>query len=231
MLKSILEYLPLILFVLITKYFGDLLIFLNQHFAGFAAWLAQYYGNFSKYSELALKDPSNTDLSNEALRAATIVLVAFSLIQALIYRLKGWKLSSMQKWGSCSVIILGLLSLLFHNPMIIKMKPTILFGLFGLIGLGIAKWKNINWIEKMYREAFSQAETPLPASGHVLWGRFLNEASAFFMVLAIMNAFVAWYAQPAQWATFKVFGLSFLTLIFFAHQGFRVMKAAEHSNS
>jgi len=231
MLKSILEYLPLILFVLLTKYFGSLLLYITQHFAGLAAWIAQFYGDFAKYSELALKDPSNTELANEALRAATIVLIAFSLIQALIYRLKGWSLSSMQKWGSCSVIILGLLSLLFHNPMIIKMKPTVLFGLFGLIGWGVAQWKNINWVEKMYREAFSQAETPLPAPGHFIWNRFLNEASAFFIVLAIMNAFVAWYAAPAQWATFKVFGLSLLTLIFFSYQGFRVIKISENSNS
>ncbi len=172
MLKSILEYLPLILFVLLTKYFGSLLLYITQHFAGLAAWLALYYGDFAKYSELALKDPSNTELANEALRAATIVLIAFSLVQALIYRLNGWSLSSMQKWGSCSVIVLGLLSLLFHNPMIIKMKPTVLFGLFGLIGWGVAQWKNINWVEKMYREAFSQAETPLPAPGHSCAGYY-----------------------------------------------------------
>jgi intracellular septation protein len=190
MLKPLLEYLPLVLFVIVTRYYNA---------------IAKYYGWAAGGT-------------HDGLKAATMVLIACALLQAIVYRLKGWKFSSMQKWSICSVVVLGLFSLLFNNPMIIKMKPTVLFGLFAIIGWIVAKWKNINWVERMYREAFAQAETPLPESGHATWSTALIQATAFFMSLSILNAVVAYHATDEQWATFKLFGLGILTLVFFMWQ-------------
>lgn len=197
MLKSILEYLPLILFVLTTKFYSD--------FATQLGWTA--IGE------------------HDGLRAATAILVVCAIIQAIVYHFKGWKFSSMQKWSICSVVVLGLFSLLFANPMIIKLKPTVLFGLFSLFGFIWAKWKGMNWVEKMYREAFAaQNDIALPDTDHPMWQQALNYATVFFMLLAALNLLVAYNFTDEQWASFKLFGLSGLTLIFFMWQGSTVLK-------
>lgn len=185
MIKSLIEYTPLLLFVIVTRFYG--------------------------------------------LPAATATLIVCSVLQYIIYRLAGWKQSSMQRWSQFTVLVLGTLSLLLHNTMIIKLKPSVLFTLFPLIGLIVYKWKHVNWLERMYREAMGHGDTPLPDPDHPFWKRALWQATAFFLAMAVINVFVALYATDQQWATFKLVGLTSLTLLFFTSQGLCLMRFNESS--
>jgi intracellular septation protein len=103
----------------------------------------------------------------------------------------------------------GAMTLWLHDPSFIKMKPTIINLIFAAVLLGgLATGKPL--LKVLLGEALR-----LTNEG---W-RILTVRWAFFFIgLAILNELIWRNLSEATWASFKVFGILPLTMLFFACQ-------------
>jgi intracellular septation protein len=107
------------------------------------------------------------------------------------------------------VLIFGSLTLLLHDDTFIKMKPTIVNTLFGLVLLGGMLFR-----QSLLRVVFGDVYKLKPEGWTVLtlrWG-------LFFLFLAALNE-VVWRTQSTDfWVAFKVWATMPLTVVFAALQ-------------
>src|SRR6266567_1089772 len=103
------------------------------------------------------------------------------------------------------VIVFGTLTLVLHDETFIKVKPTIIYGLFAAI-LGGGLLFGRSFIAVMFDQMFNLT----PQGWRVLTLRW----AMFFAGLAVLNEIV-WRTQTTDfWVNFKVFGVTPLTMIF-----------------
>jgi intracellular septation protein len=102
--------------------------------------------------------------------------------------------------------VFGGLTLWLHDPVFIKMKPTIVNLLYaGVILGGLAVKQNV-W-KMMFQGAF-------PALPEKVWTVFALRWGLFFIFLAGVNEFVWRNFSESFWANFKVFGVMPMTFLF-----------------
>src|SRR5712671_2037724 len=107
------------------------------------------------------------------------------------------------------VVVFGTLTLVLHDELFIKVKPTIIYVLFGgvlLVGLGFGK----SLLGVVFDSVFHLTEEG--------WRKLTVRWALFFLALAVLNEIV-WRSQTTDvWVTFKVFGVVPLTFLFAASQ-------------
>ncbi len=107
------------------------------------------------------------------------------------------------------VIVFGGLTLFLQNETFIKLKPTIIYVLFGaalLIGLAFGK----SLLGLVFDSVFHLTDEG--------WRKLTLRWALFFLALAVLNEIV-WRTQSTDtWVTFKVFGVLPLTFVFAALQ-------------
>jgi intracellular septation protein len=107
------------------------------------------------------------------------------------------------------VLIFGGLTLILHNDTFIKIKPTIIYALFGAVLLGgLAFGKPLLGV--VFDSLFHLTEEG--------WRKLTVRWALFFLVLAVLNEIVWRNTSTNVWVDFKVFGVMPLTLIFGALQ-------------
>jgi len=143
---------------------------------------------------------------------ATAVAIAASVAQFIWLRATGKRIE-MTHWINLSVIIVfGGATLVFHNDVFIKWKPTVLYWLFAAILLA-GKWIfKRNLIQKVMG---TQIDMP-----GAVWEKLNLSWAAFFVASGALNLYVAFSGQytESQWVNFKVFGLMALLLAFVVAQ-------------
>jgi intracellular septation protein len=107
------------------------------------------------------------------------------------------------------VLVFGGLTLFLHDDVFIKLKPTIIYVLFGgtlLAGIALDK----PFLSIMFDQMFH-----LTAEG---WRKLTWRWALFFLALAVLNEIV-WRTQTTDfWVSFKLFGVVPLTFLFGALQ-------------
>jgi len=107
------------------------------------------------------------------------------------------------------VLVFGGLTLVLHNDTFIKIKPTIIYALFGGVLLGGLL------LGKPLLGAVLDSMFQLTEEG---WRKLTLRWALFFFALAILNEIV-WRSQTTDvWVSFKVFGVVPLTFLFAALQ-------------
>ena len=103
------------------------------------------------------------------------------------------------------VIVFGTLTLALHDETFIKIKPTIIYGLFAII-LGGGLLFGRSFIAIMFDQMFN-----LTPRG---WRLLTMRWALFFVTMAILNEIV-WRTQTTDfWVAFKAFGMIPLTMGF-----------------
>ena len=140
--------------------------------------------------------------------ATAVFMVAVVLALAVSYVLTR-HLPAMPLITAAIVLVFGSLTLLLHDEHFIKVKPTIIYVLFGVVLLsGLALGKPL--LGMVFDSVFHLTEEG--------WRKLTLRWALFFFVLAILNEIV-WRSQSTDvWVNFKVFGVVPLTFLFAALQ-------------
>ncbi|MGR3290421.1 MAG: inner membrane-spanning protein YciB [Paracoccaceae bacterium] len=153
-------------------------------------------------------DIGGTEYSGFILVTAMFIpLIALSTF--LLYRLTG-KLAKMQIATLVLVTVFGGLTVYFNDERFFKMKPTMIYLLFGgALGVGLARGKS--YLEFMMGELM-----PLQPAG---WMILTKRMMWFFFTLAVLNEAIWRNFSTDAWVSFKTFGLPVAIFVFFMTQG------------
>lgn len=145
----------------------------------------------------------------EGFIVATAAFIPVLLIStALIWWLSG-KLSKMQVMTAVLVLLFGGMSVWFNDERFFKMKPTIIYLIFGgLLGFGLLRGQS--YLRYVMEEAM-----PMRDEG---WMILTRRLCAFFFTLAIANEVVWRTMSTDAWVNFKTFGLTIAVFGFFIMQ-------------
>src|SRR5499427_7733329 len=140
--------------------------------------------------------------------ATALFMVAVVVALAVSYALTR-HLPVMPLVTAVIVLVFGSLTLILHDELFIKLKPTIIYLLFGGVLLGgLAAGKSL--LGMVFDSVFHLTEEG--------WRKLTLRWALFFFALAVLNEIV-WRSQTTDvWVTFKVFGVVPLTFVFAALQ-------------
>ena len=103
------------------------------------------------------------------------------------------------------VLVFGTLTLVLHDETFIKVKPTIIYGLFAAI-LGGGLLFGRSFIAILFNQMFNLT----PKGWRILTARW----ALFFLGMAVLNEII-WRTQSTDfWVSFKLFGAVPITMIF-----------------
>lgn len=137
---------------------------------------------------------------------ATLVVIAATLVQVAILKLRGRKIDLMLWITLALVVVLGGATVWFHNATFIKWKPSAAFW-----AMGLALWVSQAFFKKNLLQSMIGGELRLPPT---VWQRLNFAWVAFFGLMGLLNLYVAYSYSTSTWATFKVFGVYGLMIAF-----------------
>ena len=150
---------------------------------------------------------------------ATGVFMVAVLIALVVAYVKTRRIEIMPLVTAIIVLIFGGLTLILHNDEFIKLKPTIIYVLFGgtlLGGLIFGK----SFLGVLFDQVFDLTDEG--------WRKLTWRWIYFFFALAVLNEIVWRNFSTDFWVSFKLFGVVPLTLLFGALQYPLLMKYARN---
>jgi intracellular septation protein len=141
--------------------------------------------------------------------AATAVFMATIIAALVVSYVLTRHVAIMPVVTAIVVLVFGTLTLVLHDETFIKLKPTIIYTLFGVSLFG-------GWLlDKPLLAIVFDAMFHLTEEG---WRKLTLRWAAFFLVMAVVNELV-WRTQTTDfWVSFKLFGFTPITFLFAAAQ-------------
>lgn len=150
---------------------------------------------------------------------ATVVVIVATLAQVLWLKLRGRKVDTMLWVSLVIVVVLGGMTIWFHNETFIKWKPSVLYW-----AMGTALWLAPLVAGKNLLKVLLGEQIQLPAK---VWHRLNFAWVAFFAGMGLLNLWVAYSFSTDAWVNFKLFGGIGLMLVFTLAQGFYLSRYIE----
>lgn len=195
-MKLLLDFLPLILFFGTFKY-------AESHQDAAAAFASEHFGFMVAGGEVKA--------TVAPVLLATLVVMAATLLQALVLKLRGKKIDLMLWISLALVVVLGAATVWFQNETFIKWKPSGLYWVMALVFFASQAFFGKNLLKSMLGK-----ELELP---DFVWKRLNLAWVLFFGAMGVLNLYVAYNFSTSAWANFKVFGATGLMLLFTLGQG------------
>ena len=145
---------------------------------------------------------------------ATGVAVAASLVQVLWLYFSGRRVEAMHWITLAAIVFLGGATIIIHDDVFIRWKPTVVYWVFSLILFGT------HFIgDKTAAERLMGSKMELPER---IWKLMNLSFAAFTLFMGFLNLYVAFYygadldpeVQREHWVNFKVFGTLIITFLF-----------------
>jgi len=200
-MKLLLDFLPLILFFATFRY-------ADRHSDWAAAFSTEHLG--------ALVSGGVVGAAEAPVLLATLVVIVATLAQVAVVKLRGRKVDLMLWVSLTLVVVLGGLTIWFHNETFIKWKPS---GLYWTLGLSL--WASQALFGKNMLKRLLGEQIELPDQ---IWRRLNLAWVLFFGFMGLLNLWVAYHYETSTWVSFKAFGTTALMFVFFIGQGFYMSK-------
>jgi len=168
---------------------------------------------------IAFKIPENTE---QGIYLATATLIVATIIQIVINRLVYHRFENTHLITFAVVLVFGGATLLLQDERFIKWKPTIVFWIFAALALASEFIGDKN----LFRRFIGMVDKNIQAPDFV-WSRLNVSWVIFFVLVGLLNLYVAYNYDVAVWVDFKVIGLTIINFLFVAGQIiylFRYMK-------
>ncbi|MDO4435563.1 MAG: septation protein IspZ [Cardiobacteriaceae bacterium] len=149
-----------------------------------------------------------TPFADQAIYVATATMMLATCLQLLWQLIKKQPIERKQYLTAALILLLGALTLILRNEMIIKLKPTIVNFALAALFAGSVWFSNTNLTQKMLQSALSLPEP--------LWKKLNHYWVGFFIFSGTLNAFVAYFFSETFWLGFKLWGLMGSTFVFIA---------------
>ena len=137
---------------------------------------------------------------------ATSVAIVTSVIQVSYEWFRYRKIELMQWVTLGLIVLLGGATLLLHNEIFIKWKPTVINWVLAVLFLGSHYLGKEPLIKRMMN-----SQVTLPDS---VWAKLSFSWVGFFFVSGLANIYVAYHFSTNTWVDFKLFGVLGLTVLF-----------------
>lgn len=195
-MKLLFDFLPIMLFFGMFKY-------AENH----KDWAAQFATDHLG----ALVSGGAVGVGEAPVLLATVVVIAATLLQVAILKMRGRKVD-MMLWVSLGlVVVLGGATIWFHSETFIKWKPSVLYWV-----MGSAFWISQTFFGRNLLQVLMGGQLELPAP---VWRRLSAAWTVFFAVMGVLNLYVAYNFSTGTWVNFKLFGGIGLMLAFTLGQG------------
>jgi intracellular septation protein len=137
---------------------------------------------------------------------ATVVVIAATLAQVAVLKMRGRRVDTMLWVSLVLVVVLGGMTIWFHNETFIKWKPSVLYWT-----MGTALWLSPLLLGKNLLKVLLGEQLQLPTR---VWHRLNFAWVAFFAGMGLLNLWVAYSFSTDTWVNFKLFGGLGLMLAF-----------------
>ena len=137
---------------------------------------------------------------------ATAAAIIISLLQVISYWIKHRTVPSIQLISLILILLFGGGTLLLHNELFIKWKPTVLYWLLAC-GALVTQYFG----KKPLMQHLLETNIVLPAH---LWFSLNRNWIIFFTLMGSINLWVAYTFDTNTWVNFKLFGLLGITFLF-----------------
>ncbi|MFM2058229.1 MAG: hypothetical protein RLY71_2614 [Pseudomonadota bacterium] len=151
---------------------------------------------------------------------ATVMVIVATLAQVAFLKLRGKKVDTMLWISLVLVTVLGGATIYFHSDTFIKWKPSVLYWVMALAFLLSPILAGKNLLRVMLGE---QMQLP-----QLVWHRLNLAWVGFFMLMGVLNLWVAYNFSTATWVNFKLFGGMGLMLVFTIAQGIYLNRHLDH---
>ena len=137
---------------------------------------------------------------------ATGVAVGTGILILAFYYFTHRTIELMQWCSLLLIILMGGATLILHNELFIKWKPTVIEWLFaGILLINHYSGKEL-FLKKTLGQNFS---LPDP-----IWKKLNLSWITFFLIMGLLNIFILYHFSTNAWVNFKLFGLLGGTIIF-----------------
>ena len=148
------------------------------------------------------------------------MFIPILLLSILVLWILSGKIAKMQLITALLVVIFGGLTIWFNDDRFFKMKPTIIYLLFGgILSFGLLR-------KKSYLEYVMEDMLPLERIG---WVILTKRVAIFFLSLSLLNELIWRNMSTDSWVNFKTFGLTGAIFIFFVAQNGLIQKYGKTS--
>jgi intracellular septation protein len=138
--------------------------------------------------------------------AGTAAFMAAIAIAVIASKWRLGKVSPMLWLSAILVLFFGALTLYFHDPAFIQLKPTIIYSFFALMLIG-------GWMrgKPLLRYLLQSAYDGLTEAG---WLKLSRNWGLFFAALAVANELMRAALDFDTWLLIKVWGVTILSMVF-----------------
>lgn len=164
---------------------------------------------FVLYSRMKENTYSIMGTEYDGFIVVTAIFIPMLLVATgVLWALTG-SLSKMQVMTAVLVVVFGGLSIWFNDDRFFKMKPTIIYLIFGgILGFGLMRGQS-------YLRSVMEGAMPLQDEG---WMILTKRFAALFVALAVANEVIWRGFSTDVWVNFKTFGLTGIMFGFFMFQ-------------
>lgn len=155
--------------------------------------------------------------------AATYALIIISALQLIYFYVKDKKVSTNRILGTAIIVVMGGLTVFFHDGLFIQLKPSILFALIaGSLEIGQRFFKK-NLAKNLLQDLLVKAN--MQVTSDALWKKIHHYLAAYFWLLTLINLVVVYKYDLDTWMNFKLFIMPFIMFVLTIAGVFALQKA------
>jgi len=152
--------------------------------------------------------------------AATVSAIIVSLFQFVGVWLFYRKIDKGLLATLIIIMVLGGATLVSHNVRFIEWKPTVIYWFFSIVLL----YTQI-FTKKPLMQRLLATKIALP---NIIWKRLNLTWGLFFLLMGLLNLYVAYHYSQNTWVNFKLFGTLSLTILLIIIQTIYMGKHIKH---